>query len=265
MYSPFRLALKYLNYLLTSNNGKGHGIHSPFVFDLVTLVLNDKGDYYCYQGIEELRQLMLKNDLQVEVSDLGAGSRKGTIYRRKVSDIARTALKPPKYSKLLFRLANYFKCRTIIELGTSLGITTCYLASVHHNEKVFTLEGVPAIAGLAKENFEKLGLKNIELVEGNFDLTLPAVLEKAGKTDLAFIDGNHRFEPTLRYFEQIYPYLHAGSVVIFDDIHWSAEMEEAWLKIKSDPRVTLSVDLFFIGLVFFDPSIRVKQDFVIRF
>lgn len=265
MYSPVRLALKYVKYLLSAKNGKGHGIHSPFVFDLVTSVLNDKGNYYCYEPIEDLRKILLKRKSMVEVVDLGAGSRKGTTRQRKVCDIARNALKPPKYSKLLFRLANYFKSTTIVELGTSLGITSCYLASVKHNERVFTLEGVPGIAALAKEHFDALGLGNIELVQGNFDETLKEVLEKAGKVDLAYIDGNHRYEPTLRYFEQILPYLHAGSLVVFDDIHWSSEMEQAWKKIKADKRITLTIDLFFIGLVFVNPSILVKQDFAIRF
>ena len=265
MYSPFRLALNYLKYWFTAQNGRGHGIHSPFVFDLVVSVLNDKGNYYCYEPIEALRNEMLQSNELVPVMDLGAGSRKGLSNQRKVSEIAKNALKPPKYSQLLFRIANYFKSGTILELGTSLGITTCYFASVRHNERVITMEGVPGIAAKALDNFKRMGFDNIELIEGNFDETLQPVLSKAEKVDIAYIDGNHRFEPTIRYFEQIFPYLHAGSCLIFDDIHWSREMESAWNKIKSDSRVVLTIDLFFIGLVFINPDIKIKQDFIIRF
>ncbi len=250
---------------MKSKNGKGHGIHSPFVFDLVTSVLNDKGSYYCYEPVETLRKEMLNCEDWVEVADLGAGSRKGTTRRRKVSEIAATALKPPKYGQLLFRLANYFNSRTILELGTSLGITTCYLAKGGQNPQVYTLEGVPGIAEKAKQNFSRMGCHNISLWEGNFDETLSGLLLQTDTIDLAYIDGNHRYEPTLRYFEQIFTHLQPASCVVFDDIHWSREMEAAWEKVKSDERVVLTIDLFFIGLVFISPAIKIKQDFIISF
>lgn len=265
MYSPLRLALKYLQYWFTAKNGRGHGIHSPFVFDLVTHVFNDSGNYYCYAIMEGERQQFLTNHNNIKVQDLGAGSRKGTDHQRKISSIAQNALKPPKYSRLLFRMANYFNSQSILELGTSLGITTGYLAYANHAAKVVTMEGVPAIAEIAKGQFKRLGLSHIKLVEGNFDETLDPVLLEIDKIDLAYIDGNHRLEPTLRYFNQLFPFLHPESVVIFDDIHWSAEMEQAWEKVKADQRVTLTIDLFFIGIVFFKTDFKEKQHFVIRF
>ena len=265
MYSPVVLAWKYLKYWLTAKNGKGHGIHSPFVYELVTNVLNDRGNYYCYEPVEALRRNMLARTDAVQVADLGAGSRKGTLSERKVADIARHALKPVKYGQLLFRLANYFKYKHIVELGTSLGITTCYLACSNHAAKVYTLEGVTGIAAIARQNFQHLGLNNVDLVEGNFDATLQHVLNKAGRLDMAYIDGNHRLEPTLRYFQQMKPFLHSKSMVVFDDIHWSAEMEQAWEKVQADPQVSLTIDLFFIGLVFFDTAFKAKQKVSIRF
>jgi predicted O-methyltransferase YrrM len=265
MYSPLRLTIKFLKYLVAAQNAKGHGIHSPFVFDFVTLVLNDKGEYYCYDAVETLRARLLENDATINVIDLGAGSRKGAQNERKISDIARNALKPPKYSRLLFRMANYFKSHTILELGTSLGITTCYLAHADHAAEVVTMEGVPSIAQLASNQFEQMGLKNIKLVEGNFDETLSQALNDLPGIDFAYIDGNHREEPTIRYFNTMYPSLHKDSVVVFDDIHWSKEMENAWDKIKADERVTLTIDLFFIGIVFFKPDFKEKQQFTIRF
>lgn len=265
MYSPFRLAIKYLQYWISAKSGKGHGIHSPFVFDFVVSVLNDKGNYYCYEPIEALRKEMLKTEEWITILDLGAGSRKGNSNQRMVSKIANTALKPRKYSQLLFRLADYLKSSTILELGTSLGITTCYLASVQHNARVITMEGVPGIAVKASDNFRRMGFENIRMIEGNFDETLEPMLQQTGKVDFGYIDGNHRFEPTLRYFNQIFPYLQPGGCLVFDDIHWSKDMEKAWNEIKSDSRVSLTIDLFFIGLVFINPDIKIKQDFIIRF
>ena len=265
MYSPLHLGFKYLQYWFTAKNSKGHGIHSPFVFDFVTQVLNDTGTYYCYEIVEEQRKKLLDNETLIEVMDLGAGSRKGTHSQRKISDIARNALKPSKYSRLLFRMANYFKCRSILELGTSLGITTAYLAHVHHAAQVITMEGVPAIAQLARKHFASLSLHHIALIEGNFDDTLGQALLAMPKVDFVYIDGNHRLEPTLRYFETIFPHLHEDSVVVFDDIHWSGEMETAWQHILQDARVSLSIDLFFIGIAFFKKDIKVKQNFTIRY
>ncbi len=259
------MGLKYLHYFLTAQNGRGHGIHSPFVFDFVTLVLNDKGEYYCYEVLEAAREGIRRNHAEIEVVDLGAGSRKGTASLRKISDIAKHSLKPTPYSRLLFRMANYFKSRNILELGTSLGITTSYLAQADYAAQVITLEGVPDIAAQAKKQFSTLGLQNIELIEGNFDDTLQQALNRLPGIDFAYLDGNHRLEPTLRYFNQMFDKLHANSVVVLDDIHWSAEMEQAWDAVKNDERVTLTIDLFFIGIVFFKPDFKVKQHFTIRF
>jgi predicted O-methyltransferase YrrM len=265
MYSPFTSGFKYLKYWLTAKNGKGHGIHSPFVFDFVTLVLNDTGNYYCYPPIEEERQRLLNDQTELNILDLGAGSRKGKQNKRCVREIAKNALKPVKYSQLLFRLANYYKSENILELGTSLGITTAYLSLANHAAHVITLEGVPDIAVQAKKTFSNLGIKNVSLVEGNFDDTLLQALHSLKKVDFAYIDGNHRLEPTLRYFETLYPFLHEHSIVVFDDIHWSSEMELAWNTIIADSRVTLTIDLFFLGVAFFKKEFKVKQHFAIRF
>jgi predicted O-methyltransferase YrrM len=265
MYSHFRLGIKYLAYWLTAKNGKGHGIHSPFVFEFVTLVLNDFGEYYCYDIMEWERKLLLENKQSIDVEDLGAGSRKGTLKQRKICDIAKNALKPPKYGKLLFRMANYFRSKTILELGTSLGVTTGYLSHANHASRVISMEGVPAIAAIAAEQFSRLGLNHVTLIQGNFDHTLEKVIGENPEIDLVYIDGNHRLEPTVRYFNQMFSSLHADSVVVFDDIHWSAEMEQAWEVIKADDRIMLTIDLFFIGIVFFKKEFKQKQHFKIRF
>jgi predicted O-methyltransferase YrrM len=265
MYSPLQLGWRYLKYYCMASNGRGHGIHSPFVFEFVTKILNDDRRFYAYNSIENLRRLLLSDARQVVIEDMGAGSRVQKTRLRKVKDIASSSLKPKKYGQLLFRMVDHYSPETILELGTSLGITTAYLASAEKRANVITMEGASEVAELAQENFRKLQLENIRLVRGNFDDTLHSTIADAGKIDLAFIDGNHRYEPTMRYYHELLPSLHEGSILIFDDIHWSGEMEQAWNEIRQQPAVTLTIDLFFIGLVFFRNEHKVKQDFTIRF
>lgn len=265
MYSPFTLGLKYLRYLITASNGKGHGIHSPFVYQFIEKVLNDRKSYADYKTIENLRRELLRSDKTVTVKDLGAGSTKDNRSERKVADIAKNAAKPAKYAQLLYRIVHHYHYTELIELGTSLGLTSAYMASASKNGRLITIEGSPDIAGVAKANFDQLGINNIELLTGNFDDLMQTALEKSAAPDFIFFDGNHRLEPTLRYFEQSIPFAINDTVFVFDDIHWSAEMEDAWKKIKSHEAVTCTIDLFFIGLVFFSKSFKARQDFVIRF
>jgi predicted O-methyltransferase YrrM len=168
-------------------------------------------------------------------------------------------------AQLLFRIVNCYQPQTILELGTSLGISTAYMAMANPQARMITAEGSAAIAAQAKRNFQSLQCNNIKQVTGNFDDTLPGILAANPQPDLAFIDGNHRYEPTVRYFNQLLPHLHTNSILIFDDIHWSKEMEQAWEAVKENQSVMLSIDLFFIGLVFFNDQFKVKQHFTIRF
>jgi predicted O-methyltransferase YrrM len=265
LYSRFKLAKKYIQYYLTASNGKGHGIHSPFVFDFVKNVLNDKRNYPAWQPIEDLRKKLLADPTLIEVEDFGAGSTVIKTNKRVVSAMAASSLKPKKYAQLLYRMVKYYKPGTILELGTSFGITTAYLASAKETSQVFTCEGSAAIASIAKQNFRSLQLNNVQLTEGDFAKTFPALLSNLNTVDLAFADGNHRKEPTLDYFHQLLKHSTPSSILIFDDIHWSAEMEEAWQTIKQHPAVTLTIDLFFIGIVFINPDFKIPQHFSIRF
>jgi predicted O-methyltransferase YrrM len=266
MYSAFQLGKKYLRYYFTAANGKGHGIHSPFVFDLVVKVLNDRTTYAAYKEVELQRSLLLGNETIIEVEDFGAGSTKGLKKQRVVQQIAATSLKPKKYAQLLYRLVNYFQPTQILELGTSLGITTAYLAKAKPDARVTTMEGSGAIAAIAEKNFRKLALENIQVVTGNFDETLTATISSSTQPyNFVFIDGNHRKEPTLRYFEQLLAKADANTVFVFDDIHWSKEMEEAWEQLKQYSAVTLTIDLFFVGLIFLRKEQKAKEHFVIRF
>ena len=265
MYSKFQLAKKYLYYYFTASNGKGHGIHSPFVFEFVQQVLNDNREFYAYRQIEYLRYLLRNDKRVIEVKDLGAGSAISNHRKRAVSDIAKHAAKSEKLGQLLFRIANYYQPKNLIELGTSLGISSAYLASACPNASVITIEGSENIADLANENFRFLGLKNIHSLTGHFDDMLPKAIKDVEKIDLAFIDGNHQQLPTLSYFEKLLGKAHEYSIFIFDDIHWSSGMEEAWKTIRNYEKVSLTIDLFFLGLVFFRKDFKAKQDFIIRF
>lgn len=265
MYGPLTLAFKYLRYWLTAANGKGHGVHSPFVFEFITRVLNDKRRFYAFDGIEKIRTQLLSNHSTIEIQDFGAGSRVAKTNTRKVSDVAKGSLKPAKYSQLLFRMIDYYGPAQIMELGTSLGITTAYLASANTNAKVTTFEGSATIAQIARQNHGSMGLANISLLEGNFDDQLPKWLAHNKKVDFAFIDGNHAYKPTIAYFEALLDVVEDHSILVFDDIHWSREMDAAWAQISAHPRVTLSIDLFFIGIVFFRKEFAQKQQVSIRF
>jgi predicted O-methyltransferase YrrM len=264
MYSPFQLALKYARYFFTASNGKGHGIHSPFVFNFIEKVLNDRSKKQDYENIEAVRKELLLDKSTLTIEDFGAGSTVSKSNQRKVKDIAVSALKPAKFGQLFYRIAAYYKPSTIIELGTSLGISTSYLAAAN-KARVYTFEGATSIASIARKNFQKNNLSSIKLVEGDFNNTLAKILPNITTADLVYVDGNHRKEPTIAYFHQLLSKANENSIFIFDDIHWSKEMEEAWEYIKSHSAVTLTIDLFFIGLVFFRKEQKVQQHFVIRF
>ncbi|TFF38243.1 O-methyltransferase [Mucilaginibacter psychrotolerans] len=241
-----------------------HGLHSPFVYKLVDEVIYDYKHKPAYDKIEKERDNLLVDDRVINVTDLGAGSHLNKNREKKIRDITINALKSPKLAQLLYRLAAFTKPKSIVELGTCLGITTLYLHEAAPNAKVYTLEGCPETAKVAQEVFNSSGLRNINLVTGNFDDTLGGVLDKHDKLDFVYIDGNHQRVATLNYFEQCLPKVHEDTMLIFDDIYWSEGMKQAWAQIKANPQVTVTVDLFWIGLVFFKSG-RAKEDFKIRF
>lgn len=265
MYSRWQLARKYLRYYFSSSNGKGHGTHSPFIFHFITKLLNDQSHYPAYEKIERLRKDLLRNETMLTIEDFGAGSSVSKSNQRSIASIAKNAAKPKKFGQLMYRMAASYQPSTILELGTSLGITTSYLASGNPSARVITMEGAKEVAAVARHNFTSLSLSNIRIREGNFDEQLSVVLKELPSVDLAFIDGNHRQEPTERYFSEMLGKINNDSVLIFDDIHWSREMEGAWETIRNHPSVRGTIDLFFIGIVLFRQEFHEKQHFRIRF
>ena len=240
-------------------------MHSPFFFRFILEVLNNGNEWQPPAEIETLRKELTKDQRLLQVEDLGAGSRSGAAKNRTVGQLARTAVKPKKYSQLLFRLVKKYKPATIIELGTSLGITTAYLSAASPGAAITTIEGSKAVLQRAQDNFARLNIQNVTALEGNFDLLLPQLLARTQQVDLGYIDGNHRYEPTMNYFKMLLEKCTPDSILVFDDIHWSAEMEQAWAEIRQHPSVRCTVDIFFLGFVFFRSEFKEKQHFTIRF
>ncbi len=256
------LPFSIFKYLITAQDE--HAIHSPFVFDLYCSVIKKDEQLPKHEAITALRRKMLLSQEDISITDFGAGSKINRSNLRKVKDIAKNSQKPPRLGRLFYRLIQHFGSKTIIDLGTSLGMTTAFLASANTNGKVNSFEGCPETAKVAVQNFEQLDLKNIEVIIGNIDETLQKTLPTLPSIDFVFFDANHRYEPTVKYFETCLEYAHEESLFVFDDIHWSAEMEQAWEYIKAHSSVTLTIDLLWVGLVFFRKK-QPKQNFTLRF
>ena len=264
-YNKLTILLKYVLYLIKASNGRGHGIHSPFVFSFIKKVLNTKTQGDWVNEIENYRAALLNNQNEINIVDLGAGALLQTNKTKRISMAARGSLKSKKYSTLLNRIVTYYKPSSVLEMGTSFGITTCYLAQAMPGAKVVTMEGAPAIAKEALHTFSNVGFQNIQLVEGDFDKSLPLYFNTISTIGLAYVDGNHSYEPTMHYFNLLLAKSNQDSIFIFDDIHWSREMEMAWKEIKEDERVSLTIDLFYIGIVFLKKENKEKENFIIRF
>lgn len=241
-----------------------HGVHSPFVYNFIKEVLEDERSFYAFDEIASLRKKLVTDNSTIEVQDFGAGSHITSSSTRTIQDIAKHAGRTAKYGRLLFRMVNYFESKSILELGTSLGLGTSYLAKANEHAQVISIEGSEHIAKQAAANFDSLGINNIEQLVGNFDDILPSLLQKK-KFEFIFFDGNHREEATINYFNWALPYANHQSVFVFDDIHWTQGMENAWNSIRTHEAVTCSIDLFYFGIVFFNPEIKEKQHFVLRY
>ena len=244
----------YIRHHLTAWNTTGEGIHSPYLFRIVRFILRDENSYYCFSEIERVRRRLLACTDELDVTDYGsAGSPEGKLIRRRVCDIAKRQLESPRMGQVLFRLVNFMgeerkRPLEILELGTSLGVTTAYLASADSRNHVMTMEGSEAVLRVAQGVWRERKLENIEWVSGNIDDTLYIYARE--KLDVMFLDANHTYEATMRYVNFLLPRLDEKGILAIDDIHYSREMEQAWEEIKSDPRVTTTMDLYHMGLVF---------------
>ena len=269
-------AKSWLRHQLTAWNTGGEGVHSPYLFEWVRMVMMDKNAYYIWGEIERCREKMLRDERELEFVDYGSGKLKGENgklkgengERRRVRDIARRSLAKRKYAQMLSRLVNWlgashslengsgtaysleFRGLTIVELGTSLGVTTAYMAAMDSRNRVVTFEGCEAVANMAREKWKALNINNIECRVGKIDAE--QLTRDIEHLDVAFIDANHTYVSTCEYFDVLAGKVHEKSVIVVDDIHCSEEMEKAWKAICADERVTSTIDLYQMGLVFFD-------------
>ena len=266
--NAFLTVKEYLQWL--KNSKTRYGVHSPFVYQFLDQCLYRESDKALFK-IPENQRRKLRNDRNIlEYNDPGAGSRKqnrkttqGITQRIKVRQIARNSLQQPRYCRLFYRMISYFGYHKILELGTSFGITTSYMSLAGEHVKIDTIEGAYPIAELAEKYFSEKGFTNISLHRGNFDQKMEEVASDK-KYDLIFIDGNHQGDKTYDYFQKLTKHINEHGVVIVDDIRWSESMLGAWQKIKLHPDVTLSIDLFCMGMVFFDKRFT-NEEFAIRF
>jgi len=258
----WKFASDYLIHYFTAKSR--HGVHSPFVYGLIDNVIYDFSAKTDYLPIEQIRQQLLQSKTKVTVVDLGAGSHLNKSQVKEVGTIAKNALKSPRLAQLIYRLVAHLKPQSLIELGTCLGITSLYLNQANPSAQLTTIEGCQEIANVAAKNFDVMETKNISLLVGNFDEVLPEILDRTNSIDFVFIDGNHTEEATLRYFDWILPKAYDKTVIVFDDIYWSEGMKVAWRKIGEHPQVSVTVDLFWIGLVFFKKG-QVKENFKVKF
>jgi predicted O-methyltransferase YrrM len=251
----------YLKFLYHSKNE--HGVHSPFVFDLLTKCFYDKKKYPEYKILKTYRNSLLSNTGMIEVTDFGAGSKVFKSNKRQISTIAKMAGISTKRAKLLFRIVRYFQPSSILEIGTSLGLATSSLSLGNPNSKIITLEGCPMTAAQGELQLQKFNFSNAHSIIAEFSTYLQTINHQPSTINLIYFDGNHSKKATLEYFERLLPTITNDSVWIFDDIHWSQDMEDAWELIKNHTTVKVTIDTFQWGLVFFRQE-QEKEHFVIR-
>ncbi len=250
----------YIIHLITSRNTKGFGIHSPYLFQFVQYVILEKNPYYIFSDIEKQRHSLLSDKTTIHKTDFGTGQSKSI----KISSVAAKSLCSPRKGQILYRTVNYLDLNNLLELGTSFGISTAYMASSAKKRTCVTLEGCEKTARIAENTFAGLRLTNVEIITGNIDETIHTALSKLSTVDFVYIDANHSLEATYRYFECILPFLSPKAVIVFDDIYWSGEMKLAWDKIKAHEKVTSTFDFYHFGIAFFNPDLH-KKNYKLRY
>jgi predicted O-methyltransferase YrrM len=248
IHDYFLRAGHYIRFIVTAGHRKGHGIHPPFAYELVSKVLFDREYKEAYDQLKNLRNTLKRNKTNLHVSSIGVNSKHFTGNTRRIGQLLKHSSIQSKYSKFFYRIAEYYRPNTIIELGTSIGVSTLSFALGNPKAKVLTIEGNSALCNFAGELFKAEGVNNITLFEGDFDEHLQIINTDYPPPDLVFIDGNHSKEATLRYFKFFVHWMEEG-FLIFDDINWSAGMQEAWKDIVDDERAQITFDLFRMGIV----------------
>ncbi len=263
MNSRLKYVLKYFKYYLFAKHKKGHGIHSPFIFNLILNVFrNKKKDEEIISVFDVYNSYRINNKV-LKFKEIGAGTTYNKSKNISIGEIIKRSSVNKKYCKLIYDLVKYFNSINIIEIGSSVGISAAYIAQAAPKANFTSIEGIEEKIKIAKQIATELKLST-EFIQGNFNSILNSVLDKYENLDLVFFDGNHKRKNTLEYFNLCLKKIHNETVFVFDDIHWSEEMEEAWNEIKNHSKVRVSVDLFRMGLIFFKKELS-YENYVIKF
>jgi predicted O-methyltransferase YrrM len=257
MRTDLQTILDYGRHRLFAKRG-GHGVHSPFAYTLCEEVFYNHESFYDFKRFEHTRIRLLKLNAEVHAGDFGAGSKVFHGSRRKIADIVRRGISTPQQSETLYRLVNFLNPANVIELGTSVGLNALYLASSAGGKPVYSIEGSSDLSEFARLLAQEESISNLKFITGNFDEVLPGILTEVKEAGLVYIDGNHTYEATLRYFDLALAHSNSNTVIAFDDIHWSTGMKRAWNEICSRPEVRMSIDTWHTGYVFFRKEIREK-------
>ena len=265
MIDKIKFVWRYISYLLKAKYRNGHGLHSPFIYNFAIEVLFNKDFKRDFDFIEKYRKELLKDDKFVEFKDFGAGSKALKTSKRKIADIAKFSSTRKKYGQLLARMIKYYQPQFVLELGSSLGVGSLYLTKfLEPTASLITVEGDSKIADIAQKKLGSLSNKKVQLINAKFEQILPKLIDKHNHFDFIFFDGNHTKHATIDYFEQCVRKVANHSIFVFDDIHWSGEMENAWEYIQSHSKTKVCIDLFQFGIVFFGSELT-KQNYIIRF
>lgn len=234
-----------VRYFVLAKFRNGHGVHSPVVYEFATQVLYAKGKSNKYKEIESLISGLKKDKTKILYNELGSGTR-GHKKKQYLSVVAKTSGIRKKYGRLLNRIIAHYKPSAVLELGTCVGMSTMYLATACEKSTIYTIEGNSSLVEHAQRNAELLSLSNIKFYSGLFDELLPKLIENLTSSSIVFIDGNHTYEATLKYYTQLKEVVTNG-ILIFDDIYWSRGMAKAWQEISENEDV--SIDLYQFGII----------------
>jgi len=255
----FHQIFNFIKHSFSAKRG-GHNVHSPFVYQLCEEVFYNTNGFYDFKTLNDLRDNLLKNKKKLQIQDFGAGSKTFKTNIRSIKKLAKQGISSQLQSELFYKLINFLNCKISVELGTSIGLNTQYLANANKNGSIYTFEGSGELSNFAKKLAQENNCNNITFINKKFDEALPAFFKEHNSLDFFYVDGNHTFKATLNYFNLALRYKTNNTVFVFDDIYWSQEMTRAWEEIKKNKDVTLTIDTFYFGLVFFKTEFKEKVD-----
>jgi predicted O-methyltransferase YrrM len=238
----------------------GHGVHSPFAYKLCEEVFYNTNTFYDFDELKKVRNQLLQNKQVVTMTDFGAGSKTFSSNSRQIKQIADKGVSKTFQSELLYKLIHFLNCNTCLELGTSIGLNTLYLARACKTGQVISIEGNKELSDFAGKLTKENNIHNTQFISAKFDDVLPDLLKGLPVLDFLYVDGNHRYDATLNYFNLALSKQQESTVIVFDDIYWSKGMTRAWQEIKKNPKVTLSIDAFYFGIIFFKKELKEKTD-----